>query len=68
MPHESKRKYRATIAATRRRAIDSVPISVEDGNEEIVMDLNDFSEKEHLKFSLARNIDVFRDWCLIRDC
>ena len=58
MSHKSKRKYRATIAETRRWTTVSVPISVEDSDEEIVMDLNDFSEKEQLEFSLVRNIDV----------
>ena len=58
MPHKTKRKYRATIAATRRWTTDSVPISAEDSDEEMVMDLNDFSEKEQLEFSLVGNIDV----------
>ena len=58
MPHKTKRKYRATIAATGRWTADSVPISAEDSDEEMVMDLNDFSEKEQLEFSLVGNIDV----------
>ena len=53
MSHKTKRKDRATIAATRRWATRSVPISAEDSDEEIVMDLNDFSEKEQLEFSLG---------------
>ena len=58
MPHKSKRKYRGTIAATRRWTTDSVPISAEDSDEEIVVDLNDFREKEQQEFSLVENIDV----------
>ena len=42
MPYKTKRKYRATIATTRRWTTDSVPISAEDSDEEMVMDLNDF--------------------------
>ena len=58
MPHKTKRKYRATIAATRRWTTDSVPMSAEDSDEEMVMDLNDFSEKEQLEFSLVGSTDV----------
>ena len=58
MPHKTKRKYRATIAARRRWTTDSIPISAEDSDEEMVMDLNAFSEKEQLKFSLVGTIDV----------
>ena len=58
IPHKSKRKYRATIAATRRWATDSVSISAEDSDEEIIIDLNDLSAKEQLEFSLGGNIDV----------
>ena len=58
MPHKSKRKYRETIAATRRWTTDSVPISAKDSDEEIVVDLNDFRGKEQQEFSLVGNIDV----------
>ena len=58
MPHKSKRKYRETIAATRRWTTDLVPISAEDSDEEIVVDLNDLRGKEQQEFSLVGNIDV----------
>ena len=58
MPHKSKRRSRATIAATRRWTTDSVPISAEDSDEEIVVDLNDFRGKEQQELSLVGNIDV----------
>ena len=58
MPHKTKRKYRATIAATRRWRTDSIPISAEDSDEEMIMHLNDFSEKEQLEFSLVENTDI----------
>ena len=58
MLHKTKRKYRATIAATSRWTTDSVSISAEDSDEEIIMDLNNFSEKNQLELPLRRNIDV----------
>ena len=58
MPHKTKRKDRATTATIRRWKTDSIPISAEDSDEEIVMDLNNFSGKEQLEFPLGRNIDL----------
>ena len=58
MPRISRREYRATIAAIRRWTTDSVPISAEDSDEEIVVDLNDSREKEQQEFSLVGNIDI----------